>query len=636
MTRIPTLRCPPAAPQRSWWPSGWPRWRRCGARAARLLPMRGWARRRPRQRERPASCPAADQRAGAGHGARRDVHRRAHADGHQAERWREAPGGGRDHEAQLRGDRHDALSRRSWWHGIGDQSPPSDTGWQIGATPRQIRLRFWPSLHRLRGRSAPRRGGVTGRGAVAYARDEGSVPDGQCGCCCCGCRRCGADSGSDPARAAATAGRGVDADRLGDDGHAAGTDRRHGPPATRPGRSVERLRLPRSAAGLRCWGSRSAGARHVWLIAMPLSVPLVGLVLLLAVVPTARALADLDRTISGALLGEPLRAASRHRGMPPFARLWTWLRDARWRDLGYLWFSATGGRALDRARRAAGGPGRARDLVPHRSEPRLDVPAVPLRSDAAHLVVGDASPGARTGVGRPRHPRARPGGGAAERVAVVEESRSETLDHQAAEIRRIERDLHDGAQARIAAVGMNVGLAEKLMATDPEAAAALLREARRTTVSALEDMRSVVRGIRPPVLSDLGLAGAIEAMVVPIPSRLQSPWKVRDCRTRSSRRSTSRSASAWPTGEACAASRARVAGTDEVKIAGGGRRRRCGRRGRPGRADGIDAGGRLRRPGQRREPARRWHGGAHGDPVSGMSPRCAPHRPRTRRCCATA
>ena len=84
-------------------------------------------------------------------------------------------------------------------------------------------------------------------------------------------------------------------------------------------------------------------------------------------------------------------------------------------------------------------------------------------------------------------------------------------------MRRIERDLHDGAQARIAAVGMNVGLAEKLVGTDPEAAAALLREARETTVTALEDLRSVVRGIHPPVLADRGLAGGIEALALPIP-----------------------------------------------------------------------------------------------------------------------
>jgi signal transduction histidine kinase len=103
------------------------------------------------------------------------------------------------------------------------------------------------------------------------------------------------------------------------------------------------------------------------------------------------------------------------------------------------------------------------------------------------------------------------------RVEEVAASRRETLDHSAAEVRRIERDLHDGAQARIASVGMNVGLAEKLIATDPEAAAALLRAARETTVDALEDLRSVVRGIHPPALADRGLAGGLKALALPIP-----------------------------------------------------------------------------------------------------------------------
>lgn len=103
------------------------------------------------------------------------------------------------------------------------------------------------------------------------------------------------------------------------------------------------------------------------------------------------------------------------------------------------------------------------------------------------------------------------------RVDEVTTARDETLDHSAAEVRRIERDLHDGAQARLAAVGMNVGLAERLMATDPAAAAEILREARESTVAALEDLRSVVRGIHPPVLADRGLAGAIDALAVAIP-----------------------------------------------------------------------------------------------------------------------
>lgn len=100
------------------------------------------------------------------------------------------------------------------------------------------------------------------------------------------------------------------------------------------------------------------------------------------------------------------------------------------------------------------------------------------------------------------------------RVAEVSQSRAETIDHSAAELRRIERDLHDGAQARLVALGMNLGMAEEMLAKDPAGAAAMLAEARAVTTSALGDLRSVVRGIHPPVLADRGLAGAIQALAL--------------------------------------------------------------------------------------------------------------------------
>ncbi|QMW66808.1 sensor domain-containing protein [Mumia sp. ZJ1417] len=102
------------------------------------------------------------------------------------------------------------------------------------------------------------------------------------------------------------------------------------------------------------------------------------------------------------------------------------------------------------------------------------------------------------------------------RLAEVSASRTETIDHSAAELRRIERDLHDGAQARLVSLGMSLGLAEQLMRTDPEAAARLIEEARATTTSALGDLRSVVRGIHPPVLADRGLVGAAQALALDI------------------------------------------------------------------------------------------------------------------------
>ena len=101
-----------------------------------------------------------------------------------------------------------------------------------------------------------------------------------------------------------------------------------------------------------------------------------------------------------------------------------------------------------------------------------------------------------------------------QRVADLTVSRAETVDHSAAELRRIERDLHDGAQARLVALGMTLGMAEELYARDPEAARKLVIEARDTTGAALGDLRAVVRGIHPPVLADRGLAGAVEALAL--------------------------------------------------------------------------------------------------------------------------
>lgn len=101
-----------------------------------------------------------------------------------------------------------------------------------------------------------------------------------------------------------------------------------------------------------------------------------------------------------------------------------------------------------------------------------------------------------------------------QRVQVLTETRASSIDHSAAELRRIERDLHDGAQARLVAVGMNLGLAESLFETDPEQARQLVADARGVTSSALGELRSVVRGIHPPVLADRGVAGAVEALAL--------------------------------------------------------------------------------------------------------------------------
>ena len=102
------------------------------------------------------------------------------------------------------------------------------------------------------------------------------------------------------------------------------------------------------------------------------------------------------------------------------------------------------------------------------------------------------------------------------RVQQLTESRAETVDTQAAELRRIERDLHDGAQARLVALGMSLGLAEEQLARDPDGARALLAEARGTASDALAELRDLVRGIHPPVLADRGLVGAVQALALAV------------------------------------------------------------------------------------------------------------------------
>jgi signal transduction histidine kinase len=104
----------------------------------------------------------------------------------------------------------------------------------------------------------------------------------------------------------------------------------------------------------------------------------------------------------------------------------------------------------------------------------------------------------------------------ADRVDVLTRTRRGALDTQAAELQRIERDLHDGAQARLVSVAMSLGLAESLLANKPAQLPGLLTEARSTALAALDDLRTVMRGIQPPVLADRGLEGAIRALALDV------------------------------------------------------------------------------------------------------------------------
>jgi signal transduction histidine kinase len=106
-------------------------------------------------------------------------------------------------------------------------------------------------------------------------------------------------------------------------------------------------------------------------------------------------------------------------------------------------------------------------------------------------------------------------------VAHLSESRAEAVDTGAAEIRRIERDLHDGAQARLVAMGMTLSAAEQVIDDNPAAARALLLEARDASAKALTELRDLVRGIHPPVLADRGIGEAVRALAMDSPMRVR-------------------------------------------------------------------------------------------------------------------
>ncbi|MBK0377462.1 sensor domain-containing protein [Streptomyces sp. RB110-1] len=105
----------------------------------------------------------------------------------------------------------------------------------------------------------------------------------------------------------------------------------------------------------------------------------------------------------------------------------------------------------------------------------------------------------------------------ARRVERLTETRHEAVDAAASELRRIERDLHDGAQARLVAMGMNLGTIEALIEKDPAQAKKMLAMARESSAEALTELRDLVRGIHPPVLAERGLGDAVRALALRLP-----------------------------------------------------------------------------------------------------------------------
>ncbi|HEY7046304.1 MAG TPA: sensor domain-containing protein [Jatrophihabitantaceae bacterium] len=221
----------------------------------------------------------------------------------------------------------------------------------------------------------------------------------------------------------------------------------------------------------------------------------VGIPMLMVCFPLLRRFADFHRHWAGKWLGVTIPASYRPRPKGnPFVRLWATVRDpASWRDVLWLFVNGTFGLVLCIAAIVESVLGLLFWWWPKKGALYLD----------ALLVKWLLSPSEKALL--------------ASRVQELAESRAETVDSQAAEIRRIERDLHDGAQARLVALGMNLGMAADAVDTDPQTARLLLAEAQAASSQALAELRGLVRGIHPPVLADRGLVGAVQALALATP-----------------------------------------------------------------------------------------------------------------------
>ncbi|MFH8881401.1 sensor histidine kinase [Streptomyces californicus] len=236
-------------------------------------------------------------------------------------------------------------------------------------------------------------------------------------------------------------------------------------------------------------------------VGVGLSVTVVGLPLLVGGLQGARLLGRLERWRARRMLGvrveEPSPVGRGHRGQGVFTRLWAGLKDpVGWRALlygfvrlpwGVLTFAVT--------------------LVSlFVLWPVLPFIARGLATVDRAMVRGLLSPSDEL----------------ERRIAELESDRGVVVDTAAADLRRIERDLHDGAQARLVALAMDLGLAKEKLTDDPEAAARMVDEAHSEIKATLKELRDLARGIHPAVLTDRGLDAALSS----ISSRCTVPVQV--------------------------------------------------------------------------------------------------------------
>ena len=266
---------------------------------------------------------------------------------------------------------------------------------------------------------------------------------------------------------------------------------------------------------------------------LSLLVTLIGIPILAALAYVDRWLCAIDRWRASFLLGEPVPGVYRRPDRPGIlARLRMLAVDPQtWRDLGWIWLNVVLGfvaAVLMLSLWAVVGwlvtfpvywwllPDSA---LPDGPWGLTDTWGEALAGAAAGIVLAPLVAWIGAGTARALALAARSLLGPSERerlehrVGELARTRAAAVDAQASELRRIERDLHDGAQARMVAVTMDLGRAREKLDSDPEAARELVEAAHAEARTAIADLRRLVAGIAPAVLTDRGLDAALSALV---------------------------------------------------------------------------------------------------------------------------
>jgi signal transduction histidine kinase len=276
----------------------------------------------------------------------------------------------------------------------------------------------------------------------------------------------------------------------------------------------------------------------VWVAGVTVSLTLclliVGLPVVLATFAVFRWLADLERRRAALVGGRPLageyRLAADRRIT---ARLWTAVRDPqRWKDLLYLVLFSVIGFCWGTVWLVVWGVALGSLTLPAwwwAMPP--DATYMTMTIDTWQESIGAAAIGAallpcalflQRGLAVSEAALARwlLGPSLSARVERLTETRAGAVDAAAAELQRIERDLHDGAQARLVALAMDLGMADERFDRDPEGARALVGEAREEARRALAELRDLARGMRPSLLTERGLGAAVAALAArsPVPA----------------------------------------------------------------------------------------------------------------------